>query len=100
VSRNQSTTAKIWKAAVSGRFDPNPQGPRECLPNDLSAAAEFVALPLERDGRDFIEACTSGRKSPRSYVRLVPTLASARTQRLRDGGLAWIWSSLQVQGFP
>jgi hypothetical protein len=77
VTRSRSTTAKMSKAAISARSDPDPQGPRECLANDLSAAAEFVALPLERDGRDFIEACTSTRKSPRSYVRLVPTLAGA-----------------------
>jgi hypothetical protein len=59
VIRSRSTTAKMWKAAISAWSDPDPQGPRECLSNDLSAAAELVALLPERDGRDFIEACNS-----------------------------------------
>jgi transposase len=41
----------------------------------LSSAAEFVALLLERDGRDFIEACISEGETHRSYVRLVSALA-------------------------
>ena len=57
--RGRSTTAKMWKAAISAWSDPDPQGLRECLSNDLSATAELVALLQERDRRDFIEACNS-----------------------------------------
>ena len=65
----------MWKATISERPDPDPQGPRECLSSDLSSVAEFVALLLERDGREFIEACISEGETHRSYVRLVSALA-------------------------
>ena len=76
----------MQKAAISVRSDPDPQGPEECLSNDLSAATEFVTLLLERDRRDFIEACIE-ENTHRSYVRLVSIPARGVTAKRGRNGM-------------